>query len=214
MALENRPLDRPGRKQMLPSVRAWLWLCFLGQLGLVLWGGQLGLQSDTWSRHILLLLGVAVSGASTTRRLPLQNVALAAGLVALIAGGAQILGGLRPGSWVMPAFWVLVILNAREVARLLLRPLRQRPDFGLWLLGTATVLVVFGVQIWPAAFRVATALSGATRLPWSILAQTMLGLLINIAIVPALTRKQPGEAAADFTPLLLWLVFTCLAFCS
>jgi len=90
---------------------------------------------------IVVVLAVASTLVSLAGQLPAQNVALAAAIVGIMGGAIHVLGaftgipfgpityapqsGLRllgTAPWFMPLLWIIIILNARGVARLILRP--------------------------------------------------------------------------------------------
>ena len=55
----------------------------------------------------------------------------------------------------MPLIWVVVILNSRGVARLILRPWRKIRNYGFWLIGlTAALTMLFDLAFDPFASRV------------------------------------------------------------
>jgi uncharacterized membrane protein len=107
------------------------------------------------SDALVLLLALATTLVSLAGQLPAQNVLLATVVIALIGGGIHAIGaftGIPFGPviytpengprlfnalpWFMPFLWVIVILNARGVARLILRPWRKLRVYGFWLIGT------------------------------------------------------------------------------
>src|SRR5882724_2473009 len=92
----------------------------------------------------LLLLATASTIFALERQLPLQNVLLAASVIAIVGGGISALGaisgvpfgaftfGAAAGPeifntlpWAMPLLWIVAVLNSRGVARLILRPWRK-----------------------------------------------------------------------------------------
>jgi hypothetical protein len=167
--------------------------------------------------------------AALTRQLPLQNVLLAVFGIALI-GGAASMTGARTGipfgpiiyeiqpkffkmPWAMPLIWVVVILNARGVARLILRPWRKIKTYGFWLIGIAAVLVAlfyFTLETF-AHIRhfwlwqdVHFAWLGAP--PLNFISRFAITLLILAFVTPALINKQLSKhRAPDFHPLWVWL---------
>src|SRR6185369_16898132 len=128
-----------------------------------------------WPEGLLLLLATATTLASLTRQLPAQNVLLAATVVGFIGGAIQVVGGMTgipfgpfvynqenigrflfpPLPWSVPFIWVTVLLNARGVARLVMRSRRGKPNYGLWVIGTTVALVVlFELSFEPYATQV------------------------------------------------------------
>ena len=47
-----------------------------------------------------------------------------------------------PLPWTIPMIWLVALLASRGTARLVLRPWRNTPNYGYWLIGTAALLVV------------------------------------------------------------------------
>jgi uncharacterized membrane protein len=184
---------------------------------------------------ILLLTLTVTTLASTAQQLPWQNVLLAAAGIAVIGGGAHAAGvktalpfgpfifGESAGDklfntlpWMVPFVWIIIVLNARGVARLILRPWRKAKTYGFRLLGaTALLTAVFDLAFDPFAthsrhFWIWT----STKLPltwlgaplvnfltWGAIAALMLGFT-----TPALIRKQPGQKSGpEYHPLVVWL---------
>jgi uncharacterized membrane protein len=122
-------------------------------------------MNSGWPEALLVLLATFTTLAALTRQLPLQNVLLAASGIALIGGVVSAVGartgipfgpftfGSEAGPqlfnllpWAMPLVWVIVILNSRGVARLILRPWRKTHTFGFWLAGlTVTLAMLFDI---------------------------------------------------------------------
>jgi uncharacterized membrane protein len=184
---------------------------------------------------ILLLTLTVTTLVATAQQLPWQNVLLAAAGIAVIGGGAHAAGvktalpfgpfifGENAGDkmfytlpWMVPFLWIIIVLNARGVARLILRPWRKAKTYGFRLLGaTAVLTALFDVAFDPFAthtkhFWIWT----STKLPltwlgaplvnflaWGAVAALMLGFT-----TPALIRKQPGQKSGpDYHPLVVWL---------
>jgi uncharacterized membrane protein len=165
----------------------------------------------------------------------LQNVLLAALVIALVGGGAHALGaataipfgpfafGTEAGPqffktlpWAVPLIWIVAILNSRGVGRLILRPWRKIPTYGYWLIGfTAILTTLFDFALEPVAARVKHYwLWSSTKSPvdWygaspaNFVGWVMVSLLILAFATPALINKQPGKKSSkDFHPLAVWL---------
>lgn len=173
------------------------------------------------------LLSLAVG---LTRRLPLQNIAFA--LIGLLAfsGALECLTaqtgipfGLRRASaasrsvlgmpWFSPFLWATLVLSARGIARLMLKPLRQTGFYGLWVLGVAVLLVMLA---WLALVPVAAAgywwncqIPAGIRnwhgLPWLSLPSIPVAALLQLAFVtPWLLNKKPVRQPLDLHPLAVW----------
>ena len=183
----------------------------------------------------LILTAAGSTLASLWRRLPLQNVLTVAFGVAVIGGGLTTLGaktglpfgpfifgsGIGPVyykslSWVMPLIWVVIILNSRGVARLILRPWRKNKTYGYKVIGlTALLVLLFDVAFDPFASRVRHSwvwMPSALKLTWqgaplaNFLTWAAITLLILVVITPWLVVKQPRQKrGADLYPIGVWL---------
>ena len=196
-------------------------------------------RSWHWAEASSLLLATATTVVALARKLPAQNVLLAATLIALIGGAVQTLGavtGIPFGaciytdnigprifdilSWAMPLLWVVVILNARGVAQLILRPWRKTRTYGFRIIGLTCVLaVVFDFALEPFASRVSrywiwqtpeTVLAWHTA-PWAnFLGWLATALLILAFVSPSLINKKPVKHPPDYHPLMVWLVLNLI----
>ena len=193
-----------------------------------------------WPEAVLVIATLFATTAALTRHLPGQNVALAAVIIGFIGGlmhgvGAATAMPFGPFSftdnagprffdtlaWAMPALWIIVILNARGVARLILRPWRKLRNYGFWLIGlTAALTVLFDVALEPFAARVKHFwLWQPTKLPFSwygapvvnFLGWLITTLLILAFATPAMINKQLRQKSApDYHPLVVWLLMLAL----
>ncbi len=127
-----------------------------------------------WPEAVLVLATTLATMVSLTRQLPLQNVLLAATVIAFVGAGIHALGAATQipfgpftyleeagptifgtVAWPMPFLWVMAILNSRGVARLILRPWRKLRSYGFWLIGvTAALTLLFDVALEPFATTV------------------------------------------------------------
>jgi uncharacterized membrane protein len=183
----------------------------------------------------LIIAAAGSTLASLWQRLPLQNVLTVAFGVAVIGGGLSALGaktGLPFGpfifgsgiglvsfkslSWVMPLVWVIIVLNSRGVARLILRPWRKNKTYGYKLIGlTAILVLLFDVAFDPFASRVRHCwvwLPSALKTTWqdaplvNFLTWAAVTLLILLVVTPWLVVKHPRQKkGADFYPMGVWL---------
>ena len=186
-----------------------------------------------WAEALLPVAAVATTLAALARRLPAQNILLAASLIALIGGAVQTLGattGIPFGAytytdkigqqifdllpWPMPCLWVVVILNARGIARLVLRPWRKTRNYGFQVIGLTCILaVVFDLALEPFASKVSrywiwqtpeNVLAWHTA-PWAnFLGWLMTTLLILVVVTPWLINKKPTRRPPDLYPLIVW----------
>jgi putative membrane protein len=183
----------------------------------------------------LLLLATASTIVSLERQLPMQNVLLAAGVIALIGGGISALGatsGIPFGPftftdelgpelfktlpWAMPLIWIVTVLNSRGVARLILRPWRKIKTYGFWLMGLAAALtMLFVIALDPFASRIKHYwfwMPVKFPLAWQgaplvdFLIWGIVTLLILAFVTPALIGKRLSKRSTpDFHPLCVWL---------
>jgi uncharacterized membrane protein len=118
--------------------------------------------------------------------------------------------------WTILLLWIIVVFNARGLARLILRPWRKVKNYGFWLIGlTAALVMAFDFALEPFATHVKhfwlwqpTKISvtwfGAS--PLSFLGWGFVSLLILAFATPSLIKKQPGRPSTpDFHPFALWL---------
>ncbi len=232
----NRPANRFAEKARVWT--HWLFTVLLAAtwvLALVADGFMLDLPGKPgWPEALLLLLATAGTLIALVRQLPLQNVLLAAGVIALMGGAVQALGvttgipfgpflfGTDAGPrlfktlpWAQPLIWVVVILNSRGVARLILRPWRKIRNYGFWLIGmTALLSVLFDLALDPFAARVKHYwLWLPTKFPanWqgaplvNFFSWAAVSLLILAFVTPALINKNPARRPPDFHPLAVWV---------
>ena len=184
---------------------------------------------------VLLLIATASTIFAMERQLPMQNVLLAASVIAFIGGGISALGAIsgipfgpltfteelgpkifKTLPWAMPFIWVVVVLNSRGVARLILRPWRKTKTYGFWLMGlTAVLVMLFILAFDPFAARIKHFWFWTPMkfpLTWqgaplvNFLGWGIVTLLILAFATPALINKQLSRRSApDFHPLCVWL---------
>jgi len=240
VASEIRATEKRGRKTPLAYVHTIGTFLFAAQCLLVclnLWLPVFAHQS--WLRTILLLLAMLVTCTSIARVLPVQNVFSAVVLIMLISAAAGLvltrLGGVHPLSsgtptaapraalnslWLLPCFWVVVVLNARGVLRWLLRLRRDMPAYGFWLLGFGALLAVIYFGLWAHAFGLAARPRPVIGMRlWHVLvdaaALALLALVMGVAITPALINKRPGPAPPPpVHPLWVSVLLTLVSFLS
>ncbi len=210
---------------------ALVWLHLLQVLA---WPGN----SD-WPMALLVVAAVITTMLSLSRQLPGQNVLLAASIIAAIAGTAQALGAItgipfgpylytdtagpklfRVLPWSIPVLWIIVILNARGVARLILRPWRKSRLYGFRLIGvTAVLALVFDFGLEPFATLVNHCwLWQPTKLallwhgtpPTNFLGWLMTALLVLAFATPVMINKSHQKFPSDYHPLIIWLLLSLL----
>jgi uncharacterized membrane protein len=189
----------------------------------------------SWPEAVLILLAATSTIISLARQLPLQNVLLAAFAIAIFGGAAHTVGALtgipfgpftfsdnsgpelfKMLPWAMPLLWVVVVLNSRGTARLILRPWRKTKTYGFWVIGLTAVLATsFDFALEPFAARVKHYwIWTPTKFPFAwygaplvdFLAWALVTLLMLVFVTPALINKQPRKKRSrDFHPLTVWL---------
>jgi uncharacterized membrane protein len=232
----NRPAAIPVEKLTLRI--HWLLVVLLAAayvLVLANYGGSPNLPGRAgWPEALLIGFAAAGTIAALARQLPLQNVLLAASVVALLGGAVHALGGatgipfgpflfgadagpqlFKALPWAMPLVWVVAVLNSRGVVRLILRPWRKTRNYGLWLIGlTAVLATLFDLAFDPFASRVKHYwLWMPTKFPvtWqgapvvNFMSWAVVTLLMLVFITPALINKNPHRSTTDYHPLAVWL---------
>lgn len=233
----------PALPSSKPSAALGRWQKPAFLLFLLVWAVNmtlLGLELEPgatlqWAEGLLLLSAAASTLLTLARRLPAQNVVAAAVLIAAMAGvvgtvaaGSGIPFGARVYSellgdkffdllpWTVPLLWVVVLVNARGVARLIMRPWRKTNYYGYWVIGLACGLAVLldlglepfavharGYWIWQTPGAV---LDWYTA-PWvNFLGWFVTALFILAFSTPWLINKNPVKQPMDYQPLILWLL--------
>jgi uncharacterized membrane protein len=187
-----------------------------------------------WLEGLFWLFTAATSLLGLARRLPGQNVLMGATLITAIAFTflivgektrvpfgprvyTEALGGKIFGvPWPMLFFWLVVIVNGRGVARLIMRPWRKTTYYGFWVIGLACLLaVVFDAGLEPFATRARhywfwekhLSVPGWYSAPWvNFLGWFVTALGILGFTTPWLINKQPVKQPTDYHPLVLWLL--------
>ena len=234
------PANRPATT-FAEKMKVWFhWLLVVplaAAFALVLAANGLSLNLPGWPgwpEALLLLLAAAGTITALARQLPLQNVLLAAFVIAFMGGAAHTLGvkmGIPFGPflfggdagpqlfktlpWAMLLLWIIVVLNSRGVVRLILRPWRKIRSYGFWLIGlTALLTMLFDLALDPFAARVKHYwLWQPTKFPatWqgaplvNFFGWAVVTLLILAFVTPALINKNPVRRRPDFYPLAVWL---------
>jgi uncharacterized membrane protein len=221
---------------------AWLhWpIAVLAALSLAaafawLWSSPSLADQANWPEGLLVSLAAVSTVFALSRQLPWQNVLGATLIIAVAGGGVQALGvktGIPFGPflfmaaagpklfdtvpWAVPLVWVVVLLNARGVGRLILRPWRKTKAYGFWLIGlTAILATLFDLAFDPFASSVKHYWRWEpTRLPltWcdapviNFLSWAGVTLLILAIVTPLLIHKRLRKRSTpDYHPLGVWL---------
>jgi len=132
--------------------------------------------------------------------------------------GVRIFGVLP---WPIPLLWVVIVLNSRQVARLILRRWQNLPGRGLWTVGLASLLAVaLDLGLEPFASEVRQFWNwrtSATELVWHGVAWyhfpacVIVTCLILITTFPWLIdKRRTGHFPVNFQPLATWLAVDIL----
>lgn len=236
--------SRPGRSGVtLLKAADWAFtFLFLALLGLVFAVTCVGVRvsgKTGWPEAALVLVATFSTCFSLSRQLPGQNVMMSVVIIAVLGGLAHAAGALtsvpfgpfvytgKAGPrlshvlpWWIPFLWVVVLLNSRGVAKLILRPWRKTRSYGFRLLGvTVALCVVFDLGLEPFATRVGDFwLWLPTRLPLSwysapltnTVGWAVASLLVLAFATPSLINKSPATPPRDLHPLVLWVALSLL----
>lgn len=192
-------------------------------------------SAANWPETLLLLLAAVSTLVAATRQLPLQNVLLAAFIIAIVGGVAHTIGarggipfgpfmfGSEAGHklfgtlpWALPLLWLVMVLNSRGVGRLVLRPWRKTRTYGFWLIGlTALLTMLLDCALEPFATHVKHywiwTSTGFPLTPQNGPISNSVGwfvvtLLMLAFVTPVLINKQLSKRSRpDFHPLAVWL---------
>jgi uncharacterized membrane protein len=225
----------PAGRGKLPALAHGLSTFLLGGGFLLVFATLFIAPEANWPEAVLLILATISTFTALVRQLPGQNVLTAAIVIALIGSGASALGvrtaipfgpfvyGPATGPqlfktlpWAIPLLWIVVVLNSRGVARLILRPWRKTRTYGFWLMGLTAVLVVaFELAFDPFAAHLKHYwIWTPTKFPltWqdapltNFLGCGIVVLLMLAFATPALINKQLSKRSTpDYHPLGVWL---------
>jgi len=188
-----------------------------------------------WMRAVFLLMALLATLVSEARGLPMQNVLFASALIAVITGIVEAIGeasGIPFGPRVFlddfgsrifetlplvwPALWIVLLLNSRGVARLILRPWRKSKSYGFRVIGLTCLLVIaLDLGFEPFANRanrcwvwqIKKNILSWFDAPWvNFFSVGVTTLLVLAFVTPWLINKHPSKRQANFQPLWLWLL--------
>jgi uncharacterized membrane protein len=231
----------PGKVPLSSEVACWHKPVFI--LFLLVWLAnwvmlllRIEMPRDArWVEALLPLFATATTLLGLGRRLPFQNVIMAAFLIGAISTGITAVGALSGVPfgpivygddlgetlfgvvpWTIPLLWVVLIINGRGVARLMMRPWRKTNYYGFWVIGlTCLLAVVFDLGFEPFAVKVngywlwqaGNSVLSWYSAPWvNFLGWFVTALGILAFTMPWLINKQPIKQPIDYHPLVVWLL--------
>lgn len=239
---ETGAAGRPStpREPALPAATLSLESAVFVLFVVALAGSTVGLFSSEgmqarwrWLEPVLWLLAAATTLVNLAARASFQNVLIIGPLTVLFAWVVELmnarsgvpfgprvftaeLGAYFLGSipWPMPLVWLVMLLNSRGVARLLLRPFRRATYYGFWLIGvTGLVTALFDVGLEPFAgharrywlWQTPPTVLAWHGAPWA----GFLGWVAATSILlgfttPWFITKRPVPQPLDFHPLGVW----------
>ena len=216
-------------------------------LFLVAWGVNMaiaGLRVELpigfgWIEASLPVSAVLTTLLALACRLPLQNVLMAGVSISSLAAIILAVGATtgtpfgpvlftdRLGErlfdvvpWPLPLLWVVLVINGRGVARLIMRPWRKTNFYGFWVIGiTCALVTLFALGFEPFAARVehywlwqtAEGTANWYTAPWvSFLGWLLTAVAIVALSIPWLINKHPVKQPMDYHPLLVWMLLNLL----
>lgn len=194
---------------------------------------------EEWPEAFLLVAALMVTVSDLARHVSLQNALAASCVIGGIGAFAHwssdrvgipfgpvvfhTVEGPSPFQEVfclLAVVWVLMVLNARGVARLLLQAVSRHPNHGLFLLFLSLLLLLLMVMVFEPF---ATAVMGywfwgETTLPISwqhvplscLLAWCVVGAVASFGAIPFLISKHPRPRPPSTEPAWLWILFSLL----
>ena len=226
LALGSRLARNIHQPVFIVFLAAWLTMigaCLLGLDPVRAW---------PYAPQFLLFAATAATLTGLARVLPWQNVLAAAGLIGASGAGLEILAyvtGLPFGArspqlagdhvaliavWWLPLGWINILISARGVARLTLRPWREIRFYGWWLiLGSALLAATFDLAWQELNTGLNSGLGPGVIRPLSfLLLKAGLAFGVMTLAAPWFIDKHPSryKQNPDFHPVILWMAFTIL----
>jgi len=193
----------------------------------------LGIRSGPL-QGLIWLMAATTSVVGLARQLPEQNMVVSAALIGAISLGISVVGektgvpfGPRTYSatlgakilavpWSIPLLWLAVVVNARGLARLIMRPWRKTTYYGFRVIGLSCLLaVLFDAGLEPFAtsaehywfWNTQPNILNWYSAPWA----NFLGWFVTVLAIlgfttPWLINKQPLKQPTDYHPLVVWLL--------
>ncbi|MBN2506580.1 MAG: carotenoid biosynthesis protein [Verrucomicrobia bacterium] len=216
---------------------AALAACVVGWVGSVfaLFPSPVSPAPSAWPDALWAGCAAASAVLSLARWVPAQNIVAVAGMIGLAAGGlfgtaawaggpaaplvySESLGPALSGRvpWVLVLIWLVILLTARGVALLIVRPARERGRYGFWLMAVTVGLAVgvaAGLELMATRVKFYWRWQGEAApwnwngLVWPGLALWMVAALaFQVLALPWLVSKRPVVPAPDWHPLVVWFL--------
>ncbi len=166
----------------------------------------------------LLAMTAIIGGFGYTAMLTCVRTGQPFGPVVYLDADANPMFGTVP--WWVPAMWVVVILNARGVARLTLFRWRTNRNFGLWVIAaTCALVVLFLLGLEPVATldkRYWIWTTGKGSVPWNwygtpitnFLAWGISAFVVLMACIVWMINKRPAPVVPHFQPVAVWVLLS------
>jgi uncharacterized membrane protein len=225
----------PPPASAFQSIHRIIFLVFLLSFGAIFTLITSGSSSPAFYPLLVMLVlsAVATTLLSISQSLPVQNALTIAILIGLLSTVVEITNlktnlpfghhvwgnNLGPQlfhlvPWPVPLIWIIVILNSRGFARLLLRPCRNFPNYGLFCLALASLLAAvldLGLEHF-AAVNHFWAWPESKVAPWyNFLSYALTSAIVLFLITPWLINKKPiPQSPPDYHPLAVWLLLQLL----
>lgn len=223
---DTAPSEIPPRDRINLSAYALLWLGGLAWA----WNGSQpsASQAITWIATAASFLCTVINMRG---RLPLQNVVgstvLTCGITwtlesafqwapAIIGNRVILTNPQASWRWLVPLLWMVALINARGVARLILRPAKHWNGYGFWAIGVASILgalwmclvdaaVTSAAPLW--SWQTTLSIPGFHGLPALLpIRNFAVGLIALILGMPWLLNKKPVPEPINWHPLGMWLI--------
>ncbi len=192
-----------------------------------------------WLDGMVFFMAAMTILVSLGRRFPIQYVAFTGVIMIVIAGAVEFyatkkgrpfgyavyteelgprISGRLP--WAVPFLWIGFVLGSRGLARLILRPWREHPEYGWWVIGlTAVLATALDACYEPFSAHVRHYRGWQTSpnsihwygVPWvNFVGWFGVSLALLLPVSPLLISKQPIRQPFDRHPAIVWL--TLLAY--
>ena len=216
------------------------FLIALGQTIFQIYFPGSGLRTG-WPMAFFIMGAMVATLMSLSRQLPGQNVMLGATIIAAVGGIAHGIAShtgipfgpfsysstagpklFSSAAWFVPLLWVIIVINARGVARLIMKPWRKTKNYGFWVIGVTGVLVfLFDLALEPFATRVhGYWIWMPTKFPWNwngmplinALSWALIAVLALAFATPSLINKhsRSKKFPPQLHPLFVWVLLLSL----